>query len=180
VRQAEAGLLPEHRSIAWHEPTAVDPTRAPAGRAVVRLQVLDVPHTPSGDAAGTRYGTNGWDPATADAFADRVLAEAEPHAPGLTGLVLERHLTTPADLAKASPNAGPGDHAAGDNSLVQALIQRPIPAHAGGHRTVVPGTWLIGAATWPGPGVGGASGRAVARALLDATTGSRAPAKALG
>jgi phytoene dehydrogenase-like protein len=174
VRQAEAGLLPEHPSIAWHEPTAVDPTRAPAGRAVARLQVLDVPHTPGGDAAGTAYGANGWDAATADAFADRVLAEAELHLPGLTGLVLERHLTTPADLAKASPNAGPGDHAAGDNSLLQALIQRPIPAHAGGHRTVVPGTWLIGAATWPGPGVSGASGRAVARALL----GAAAPASA--
>jgi phytoene dehydrogenase-like protein len=83
-------------------------------------------------------------------------------------------VTSPADLAKASPNAGPGDHAAGDNSLLQALIQRPIPAHAGGHRTVVPGTWLIGAATWPGPGVSGASGRAVVRALL----GAAAPASA--
>ena len=59
VRQAEAGLLPEHPSIAWHEPTAVDPTRAPAGKAVVRLQVLDAPHTPCGDAAGTSYGAAG-------------------------------------------------------------------------------------------------------------------------
>ena len=176
VRQAEAGLLPEHPSISWHEPTAVDPTRAPEGKAVVRLQVLDVPHTPSGDAAGTRYGTDGWDPQTAEAFADRVLAEAELHVPGLTGLGLERHLTTPADLARASPNAGPGDHAAGDNSLTQAFTQRPIPAHAGGYRTVVPGAWLIGAATWPGAGVSGASGRAVARALIGATMAAKTPA----
>jgi phytoene dehydrogenase-like protein len=167
VRQAEAGLLPEHPSIAWHEPTAVDPTRAPAGGAVVRLQVLDAPHTPVGDAAGSGYGAGGWDTATAEAFADRVLAEAELHVPGLTGIVAERHLTTPADLAAASPNAGPGDHAAGENSLAQAFAQRPLPAHAGGHRTAVPGAWLIGAATWPGPGVSGASGRAVAHALLD-------------
>jgi phytoene dehydrogenase-like protein len=134
----------------------------------VRLQVLDVPHSPTGDAAGTAHGAQGWDRATAEAFADRVLAEAEPHTPGLTGLVMERHLTTPADLAKASPNAGPGDHAAGENSLAQAFTQRPIPAHSGGYRTVVPGAWLIGAATWPGPGVSGASGRAVARALIAA------------
>jgi phytoene dehydrogenase-like protein len=179
VRQAEAGLLPEHPSIAWHEPTAVDPTRAPEGRAVMRLQILDVPHTPRGDAAGTGYGRAGWDDATAEAFAERVLAEAELHAPGLTGLVLERHLTTPADLAKASPNAGPGDHAAGDNSLVQAFTERPIPAHSGGHRTAVPGAWLIGAASWPGPGVSGASGYAVARALIDATAGARAAKEAL-
>jgi phytoene dehydrogenase-like protein len=95
-----------------------------------------------------------------------VLAEAELHVPGLTGLVLKRHLTTPADLAQASPNAGPGDHLAGDNSLVQGFTQRPIPAHRGGHRTAVPALWLIGAATWPAPGVSGGSGRAVARELI--------------
>jgi phytoene dehydrogenase-like protein len=178
VRQADTGLLPAHPSIAWHEPTAVDPTRAPEGRAVVRLQVLDVPHTPSGDAAGTPHGAGGWDPATANAFADRVLAEVELHAPGTTGLVLERHLTTPADLATTSPNAGPGDHAAGENSLAQAFIQRPIPAHTGGYRTAVPGAWLIGAATWPGPGVSGASGRAVARALIGARPRASAPLSA--
>jgi phytoene dehydrogenase-like protein len=169
VRQAEAGLLPQFPSISWHEPTAVDPTRAPEGRAVVRLQILDAPLSPSGDAAGTPYGTKGWDPDTAEAFADRVLAEAELHVPGLAGLVLERHITTPADLARQSPNAGPGDHAAGENSLAQAFAQRPIPAHAGGYRTAVPGVWLIGAATWPGPAVNGTSGRAVAKELIGGT-----------
>jgi phytoene dehydrogenase-like protein len=169
VRQAEAGLLPEHPSIAWHEPTAVDPTRAPEGKAIVRLQVLDAPLTPAGDAAGALRAVPGWSAATAEAFADRVLAEAEPHVPGLTTLVIERHITTPADLANASPNAGPGDHAAGENSLWQGFIQRPIPAHGGGYRTAVPGVWLIGAATWPSPGVTGASGRAVARALTGAS-----------
>jgi phytoene dehydrogenase-like protein len=168
VRQAEAGLLPEHPSIAWHEPTAVDATRAPEGKAIVRLQVLDAPLRPAADAAGALRAVAGWSAVTTEAFADRVLAEAEQHVPGLIALVLERHITTPADLAKASPNAGPGDHAAGENSLWQGLIQRPIPAHGGGYRTAVPCVWLIGAATWPSPGVSGASGRAVARALIGA------------
>jgi phytoene dehydrogenase-like protein len=170
VRQAEAGLLPQYPSISWHEPTAVDPTRAPDGQAVVRLQVLDAPHSPSGDAARTAYGADGWDADATEAFADRVLAEAELHVPGVTGLVLERHIATPADLASLSPNAGPGDHAAGENSLAQGFVHRPIPAHAGGYRTVVPGVWQIGAATWPGPGVNGLSGRAVAEKLINATT----------
>ena len=165
VGQAEAGLLPQHPSIAWHEPTAVDPSRAPAGRAVARLQVLDAPLDPRGDAAGTAYGADGWNQATAESFADRILAEAELHLPGLTSLVLERHLTSPADLARQNPNAGPGDHSAGDNSVAQAFTQRPIPAHAGGYRTAVNGVWLIGAATWPGPAVSGVSGRSVARIL---------------
>src|SRR5262249_56820029 len=75
VRQAEAGLLPEHPSIAWHEPTAVDATRAPDGRAIVRLQVLDAPLAPAGDAAGALRAVAGWSASTAEAFADRVLAE---------------------------------------------------------------------------------------------------------
>jgi phytoene dehydrogenase-like protein len=179
VRQADAGLLPEHPSISWHEPTAVDPTRAPDGRAVVRLQILDVPHSPTGDAAETPIGADGWSPPTAEAFADRVLDEAELHVPGLTGLVLERHLTTPADLARDNPNAGPGDHAAGSNALTQSFTQRPIPAHGGGYRTAVPGAWLIGAATWPAAGISGSSGRAVARALINATN-RRATANAPG
>jgi phytoene dehydrogenase-like protein len=61
------------------------------------------------------------------------------------------------------------DHGAGENSLSQGFTQRPIPAHAGGYHTAVPGVWLIGAATWPGPAVSGASGRAVARALTRTT-----------
>ncbi|HUN31956.1 MAG TPA: NAD(P)/FAD-dependent oxidoreductase [Trebonia sp.] len=166
VRQAQAGLLPEYPSISWHEPTAMDLSRAPEGKAVARLQILDAPLAPVGDAAGLLSRVDGWSAATAEAFADRVLAQAEQHLPGLTGLVLERHITSPADLAKASPNAGPGDHAAGDNSLRQGLTQRPIPAHGGGYRTAVPGVWLIGAATWPSAAVSGASGRAVARTLV--------------
>lgn len=172
VAQAEAGLLPVHPSIAWHEPTAVDPTRAPAGKAVARLQVLDAPLHPRGDAAGTGFGGRGWDRATVDVFADRIIAEAELHLPGLTGQIIERHLTSPADLARQNPNAGPGDHAAGDNSVVQSFVQRPIPAHRGGYRTAMNGVWLIGAATWPGPGVNGASGRSVAKLLISAGPGA--------
>ena len=59
------------------------------------------------------------------------------------------------------------------------FTQRPIPAHGGGYRTVVPGAWLIGAATWPAAGVSGSSGRAVARALINATN-RRGAANVLG
>jgi phytoene dehydrogenase-like protein len=53
VRQAEAGLLPQYPSISWHEPTAVDPTRAPEGRAVARLQVFDAPQPDRGRGRDT-------------------------------------------------------------------------------------------------------------------------------
>ncbi|MFC0433878.1 NAD(P)/FAD-dependent oxidoreductase [Kutzneria buriramensis] len=166
VHQAEAGYLPEHPTLSWHEPTAVDPGRAPAGHAVVRIQVLDVPLAPLGDAADAITADGTWTSSVAEAFADRVVAEAAGHLKGLDDLVLARHILTPADLARRNPNLGPGDHASGHNALSQGFTQRPIPAHGGGYATTVPGLYLIGAATWPGPGVSGSSGRAVAQALL--------------
>jgi phytoene dehydrogenase-like protein len=167
VRQAEDGQLPTHPSISWHEPTAVDPTRAPAGKAVVRLQVLDAPLHPTGDAAEEIAVDAGWTTSVAERFADRVIAEAAQHICGLEQAVVGRHILSPADLAHTNPNAGPGDHASGHNALSQSFTQRPIPAHRGGYATAVPDLYLIGAASWPGPGVGGSSGRAVARRLLN-------------
>jgi phytoene dehydrogenase-like protein len=166
VAQADEGLLPAQPSISWHEPTAVDAGRAPPGHAVVRLQVLDVPLQPRADAAGAIEVDGGWSYDVAERFADRVIDEAAEHIPGLKDTVLARHVISPADLARSNPNAGPGDHASGHNALSQALAQRPIPAHRGGYATVVPDLYLIGAASWPGPGVGGTSGRVVARRLL--------------
>jgi phytoene dehydrogenase-like protein len=166
VQHADAGLLPTHPSISWHEPTAVDPGRAPSGQAVVRLQVLDAPLHPTGDAADLITVDGGWTPAVAERFADRVIAAAAQHISGLEQMVLGRHILTPADLARTNPNAGPGDHASGHNALSQAFTQRPIPTHRGGYATVVPDLYLIGAASWPGPGISGASGRAVACRLL--------------
>jgi len=59
---------------------------------------------------------------------------------------------SPADLARLSPNVGPGDHAAGQNALSHGLTQGPIPARRGGYATAVPDLYLVGAASWPGPG----------------------------
>jgi phytoene dehydrogenase-like protein len=166
IRQADDGLLPAHPTISWHEPSAVDPGRAPAGSAVVRLQVFDVPLHPVGDAAGDIAAQGSWTHAVAERFADRVIAEAAPHVAGLEDMILARHLLSPADIAAANPNVGPGDSNAGHNALSQGFTQRPIAAHRGGYAAAVPGLYLIGAATWPGSGVSGASGRAVACTLL--------------
>src|SRR5262249_62163952 len=121
VRQAEDGVLPTHPSISWHEATAVDPGRAPDGQAVVRLQVLDAPLRPTGDAADLIAVGDGWTPAVAERFADRVIDEAAQHISGLEQKVLARHILSPADLARTNPNAGPGDHASGHNALSQAF-----------------------------------------------------------
>src|SRR5262249_56726448 len=121
------------------------------GDGGVRLRVLDAPLRPSGDAADLIAVDDGWTPAMAERFADRVIDEAAQHISGLEQMVLARHVLSPADLARTNTNAGPGDHASGHNALSQAFTQRPIPAHRGGYATPLPRPYLPPAARPPGP-----------------------------
>ncbi|MDO5736208.1 MAG: hypothetical protein Q4P15_07005 [Propionibacteriaceae bacterium] len=57
----------------------------------------------------------------------------------------------------------------GTPNLDQFLIWRPGPLTSR-HRTIVPGLWHIGAATHPGPGLGGGSGHLVAQELVKRDT----------
>ena len=50
--QAAAGLLPAEPTIVVGQPSVVDASRAPEGRAILWIQLQQVPYAPRGDAAG--------------------------------------------------------------------------------------------------------------------------------
>lgn len=162
--QAEAGLLPAAPTVVVGQQTLLDPTRAPEGGATLWLQLQELPWAPSGDAAGEIDTAGGWTPEVADAYADRVLARVEQHAPGLSDRVLARHVISPAGLSAANANAVHGDPYGGAAELDQSLLWRP--GTGTGHRTGVGRLFHIGAFTHPGPGLGGGSGHIVAQGLL--------------
>ncbi|MEX2984207.1 phytoene desaturase family protein [Streptomyces sp. C36] len=170
VGEATRGLLPATPTISFDTPSAADPTRCPAGAAVARLQMLDVPLRLRGDAAGEIDTRDGWTEEVKNAFADRVIALAARHAPNLPAAVIGRHVLAPPDLARFNPNCGPGDPYGGSHELAQSYLLRPLPGQAS-HRTVVPNLYMVGAATWPGHGVNGASGYIVAKELLSPGSG---------
>ena len=87
------------------------------------------------------------------------------HAPNLPGAILGCHIVSPGDLARFSPNQGPGDPYGGSHDLAQSYVFRPLPSQPS-HRTAVPNVYMLGAATWPGHGVNGGSGYIVAQQLL--------------
>jgi phytoene dehydrogenase-like protein len=169
VNEAARGLLPAEPTISFDVPSRLDPSRCPDGRAVARLQMLDVPCLPRGDAAGEiDVGDGTWSPALKEAFADRVLEIAGRHVPNLPGAVLGRHVIGPDDLARFNPNCGPGDPYGGSHDLAQSYLFRPLPGQPS-HRTAIDNVYLLGAATWPGHGVNGGSGYIVAKELLAET-----------
>lgn len=160
--QAKAGLLPDEPVIVVGQPTAIDPGRAPEGKHVLWLQVRMVPAEIAGDAAG-KIATADWNEAK-EAMAERALDILDGHAPGIRGRIRARAVVGPLDLQADNPNLVGGDQVCGSHHLAQHFLFRPARGAADG-TTPVKNLHLIGAATWPGGGVGAGSGHLLGRKL---------------
>ncbi len=165
VTHGLSGALPSLPTFSVDCPTARDPSRAPPGKSVMRVQVLDVPCVPVRDAAdGIPVGDGTWSADLTRRFVDRVLGIVERHIPNIPSAVLGMRVETPATIAAYNVNAGPGDPYGGAQDIGQLYMLRPLPGQ-GGHRTYIPNLYMVGAATWPGAGVSGNSGFIVANAI---------------
>jgi phytoene dehydrogenase-like protein len=164
--QAMNSDLPSEPTMAVDLPTELDPSRAPRGAAIMRVQLLQIPCRPRGDAAGQiDVGDGTWTEDLKNRFADRIVDLLGRYLPNVPDAILGRHVIAPDDLARYNPNSGPGDPYAGSLELGQSYLFRPLPSQPS-HRTAVPNVFLVGAGTWPGAGLNGASGYIVAHQLL--------------
>jgi phytoene dehydrogenase-like protein len=158
ANEAERGLLPAEPTVCVGQPTALDPTRAPDGKAILWLQLPECPRVIKGDAAGEIEAPDGtWTEAVRERYADRVQAMLERHIEGFGDSVIARRSYSPADLAAMNVNLEQGDPYGGYCGIDQFFLWRPFKRSVN-HRTHVPGLWHIGASTHPGPGLGGGSG----------------------
>ncbi|WP_439528769.1 phytoene desaturase family protein [Pannonibacter sp.] len=163
ANEAERGLLPEVPTICVGQPSALDPSRAPDGKAVLWLQIPDAPRLIKGDAAG-RIGGRSWDVATREAFADRIEAILARHIRDFAAIKLARRAYSPKDLEAMNVNLVGGDPYGGHCGIDQFFIWRPL-AHSTNGLGRVKGLIHIGASTHPGPGLGGGSGFNAAKRL---------------
>lgn len=166
VDEAQRGLLPAEGTICVGQPSAVDPSRAPPGGSVLWVQLPECPRHIAGDAAGQidTPADGSWTPAVREAYADRIVERMCAQMPNLSRAIVGRKVISPADLAQMNINLVGGDPYAGECSLDQFLLWRPLPGTRN-HETPVQNLWHIGASTHPGPGLGGASGMHVANRL---------------
>lgn len=169
IAQGMAGLLPVKPTFTVDCPTNLDPSRAPEGKSIMRVQVLEVPCHPRGDAADLiDVGDGTWTHDLTERFTERVIDIVGRHIPNIPGAIIGHAVITPDTLAQFSPNQGPGDPYGGAHDLAQSYLFRPLPSQPG-HNSPVPNLFLLGAATWPGHGINGGSGYIVAQQLLNAT-----------
>ncbi len=164
--ECERGLLPVEPTLCIGQPTALDPSRAPAGKAILWLQLPEAPRHIKGDGLGEiavpADGT--WSEAVREQYADRVEAILARHIDGFSDSVIARRAYSPADLEALNINLVGGDPYGGFCGLDQFFLWRPFKASVN-HRTHVPGLYHIGASTHPGPGLGGGSGFLLAQQL---------------
>lgn len=161
-QQAAAGLLPAEPVIVVGQPTAIDPSRAPEGKHILWLQVRMAPAEIRGDAGGS-IASRDWAEAK-EAFAERAVSIVSRYAPGLQRRIIGRAVFGPLDLEADNPNLVGGDQICGSHHLGQNFLFRPVLG-AADWRTPVRALHLIGAATWPGAGVGAGSGYMLAQQL---------------
>lgn len=166
VNEADRGLLPGSGTIAVGQPAVLDPSRTPAGKGMLWIQILDLPHILKGDAAGQiPCPSDGqWNNAVKEAYADRVVNRLEQHIPNLRRNILARAVLSPRDLEALNINLIGGDPYGGACTLDQFLLWRPLRGLSN-HKTPVKKLYHIGASTHPGAGLGAGSGYLIGKKL---------------
>jgi len=160
---SDVGLLPDSPLVIIGQQSAVDPTRAPQGKHTLWVQVRSVPYYIKGDLAGEINGTD-WDQVK-EQYADRLMKKIAEYAPGIESQVLGRHVMSPKDLERENPNIREGCIVAGSLQLDQNFLFRPFPGYSR-YNTPFKNLYMIGAATFPGSALHGASGYMMAKKLL--------------
>jgi phytoene dehydrogenase-like protein len=166
ANEAERGLLPAEPTICVGQPTALDPSRAPPGAAILWLQMPEAPRLVKGDAASEieAPADGRWTEALRESYADRIERRVEAHIENWAEIKLARRAYSPADLESMNVNLVGGDPYGGACALDQFFLWRPFKGSVN-HRTFVPNVYHIGASTHPGPGLGGVSGFLLASSL---------------
>jgi phytoene dehydrogenase-like protein len=166
VNEASRGLLPAAATIVVGQPCALDPSRAPAGKSILWIQLQELPATIKGDARGEIDipADGAWSEDVRERYADRVIERLGRHIANLSSNIRARRVLSPADLEALNINLVGGDPYGGDCHIDQFLLWRPLPG-VKNHDTPIKGLYHIGASTHPGPGLGGGSGYAVGTLL---------------
>jgi phytoene dehydrogenase-like protein len=146
------GQILERPGMLVNVPTLLDASMAPEGRHVFSLEAL---FTPFGLAGGWPDSTEPW--RWLEAFAE--LCE-----PGFLDSIVEWRAMTP-DVYERDFHL-PAGHATSFAGGPLAAFRNPNPELTS-YETAVDGLYLTGAATFPGAGVWGASGRNCAAVILE-------------
>jgi len=146
------GFFMPRMALLANVPTVADPDLAPEGRHVLSLEALYTPYAPTG----------GWSRVEPERWLEQLARWMQP---GLLESIIDWRVLTPPDyeerfhLPKGHATSFAGGPLAAFLGRDKALTR---------YETPVEGLWLTGAATFPGAGIWGASGRNAAARIAAA------------
>jgi phytoene dehydrogenase-like protein len=162
--QCRGGALPSAPMIVSWNDSAIDPSRAPVGKALMKFVVLSVPYVISGDASG-KVQARTWDEAR-DPYADYLIdLITDNYIPDLKAKILKRVAHSPVDISRKIISAVRGTLGQGAFLPYQSGSLRPIP-ELGQYKTPVRNVYLCSSGSHPGPGVSMAPGRNAAQVIF--------------
>jgi phytoene dehydrogenase-like protein len=161
LTQSQAGQLPDVLPTTSLIPSAMDPSQAPDGH--------DTLYAWSGWMPG--HPPEGWD-ALAPRAAEATIDALSHYYDNIRELEIGRLVESPLDIARRTHVTG-GQVWHVDLTLGRMGPLRPALGF-GGYRTPIPGLYLTGGGTHPGPGVSGIPGQLAAQTILHATLEGRA------
>lgn len=153
------GRLPEQPWLDIRVPSLFRSGLAPGDQHVMTIDVYWTPY---------RLRDATWE-AERDALADRVVALAARHLEGLADRIRHRVVLAPPEVERMA-GVTEGALSQGQLMLDQILFMRPVAGWSR-HAMPVPGLFLCGPGTHPGPGVTGGPGWLAAQAALRARAG---------
>lgn len=161
--ECRAGRLPAAPLLIVGNDSRIDPSRAPAGKHVMKILVANVPYDIKGDATG-KISSRHWD-AVKEPYADHLLdLLTETYLPDLKSRLLRRVVYSPLDYERGISTSVRGTIVHGAFKPYQLNAMRPIP-ELGHYRSPVANVYLCGAGSHPGPGVSMAPGRNAAQVI---------------
>ncbi|MHB8693106.1 MAG: phytoene desaturase family protein [Solirubrobacteraceae bacterium] len=156
LRQSQAGRIPDPMPTTSLIPTALDPTQAPSGQDTLYAWSGWMPGTPP-------EGWNQLAPRAAEATINALSAYYD----NIRELEIGRLVESPLDISRRTHvTRGQVWHV--DLTLTRMGPLRPALGFAG-YRTPIPGLFLTGGGTHPGPGVSGIPGQLAAQTILHST-----------
>ncbi|MEA2171254.1 MAG: hypothetical protein QOF76_4554 [Solirubrobacteraceae bacterium] len=160
IAAAKASRVPDPLPVVSIISSSTDPASAPDGGDVLYLWSGWTPHEPP----------EGWD-ALRGPTADALVARAAEHYPGIEDHIVARRVEAWPDIS-ARTNVPEGNVYHVDLSVQRTAALRPALGF-GGYKTPVPGLFLTGAGTHPGPSVSGIPGQLAARVVAKDLKSSR-------
>jgi beta-carotene ketolase (CrtO type) len=159
-----SGKLPAAPMMLLCNDASAEPSRAPAGKFVMKIVANNVPYRIRGDATG-KITVRTWEEAR-EPYADHLIDLLTTHyIPNLKHLILKRVVHSPVDMERRIPSAVRGTVTHGAFLPYQSGSLRPIP-ELGHYRTPVGNVYLCASGSHPGGGVTMAPGRNAAQVIL--------------